>query len=154
MRNTVRQPAASTVSDESTPDSDKQTGRFHVEPPQRQRVAVHVFEALVRGILAGDLKPGEPLDTQRDLARQFNVSALIVRQAIHRLEDVGLVRVRQGSTTIVLDPNESTDIRLIQLRIELSEPGPKLATAAIENQALFVIPLLALAERQIGRAHV
>ena len=113
---------------------DARTHRhFRAAPPARQRVADHVFESLARAILKGELKPGEPLATQRDLAKQFNVSALVVRQAIHRLEDLGLVRVRQGSTTIVLDPNESTDIRLIQLQMELAEPGPGLATAAIEN---------------------
>ena len=72
-----------------------------------------------------------------------------MRQAIHRLEDLGLVRVRQGSTTIVLDPEESTDIRLIQLQLELAEPGPGLATAALELQSLFLVPLLTLAERRI-----
>ena len=93
----------------------------------RQRVADHVFDSLARAILNGELKPDEPLATQRDLAKQFNVSALVVRQAIHRLEDLGLVRVRQGSATIVLDPNESTDIRLIQLQMELAEPGPEIS---------------------------
>jgi len=135
-------------------DNQNTNGTFRAEPPVRQRVADQVFESLARGILNGELKPGEPLATQRDLAKQFNVSALVVRQAIHRLEDLGLVRVRQGSTTIVLDPNESTDIRLIQLRMEVAEPGPMLATAALENQLLFMLPLLVLAERRITEPEV
>lgn len=122
---------------------------FRGQPPTRQRVADHVFESLARAILGREIKPGEPVPTQRDLAQQFNVSALVVRQAIHRLEDLGLVRVRQGSATIVLDPHESSDIRLIQLQMELAEPGAPLALAAWENQALFLVTLLALAERRI-----
>lgn len=141
---------ASTDVDESTADPASSTGTFRAEPPTRQRVADHVFESLARGILKGEIKAGEPLTTQRDLAKQFNVSALVVRQAIHRLEDLGLVRVRQGSTTIVLDPEESSDIRLIQLQLELAEPGPGLATAAIEMQSLFLLPMLILAERRIS----
>lgn len=132
----------------------KDAGRLQVEPPARLRVADHVFETLARAILNGELKAGEPLATQRDLAQQFNISALVVRQAIHRLEDLGLVRVKQGSTTIVLDPNESADIRLIQLRMELAEPGPGLANAALENQALFVVPMLVLAERRMSSAEL
>jgi DNA-binding FadR family transcriptional regulator len=132
----------------------KDSGRFQVEPPARLRVADHVFETLARAILNGELKPGEPLATQRDLAQRFNISALVVRQAIHRLEDLSLVRVKQGSTTIVLDPNESADIRLIQLRMELAEPGPGLANAALENQALFVVPMLVLAERRMSSAEL
>jgi GntR family transcriptional regulator, transcriptional repressor for pyruvate dehydrogenase complex len=127
----------------------KETARFQIEPPARLRVADHVFETLARAILTGELTPGEPLATQRDLAQQFNISALVVRQAIHRLEDLGLVRVKQGSTTIVLDPNESADIRLIQLRMELAEPGAGLSGAALENQALFIVPMLVLAERRM-----
>jgi GntR family transcriptional repressor for pyruvate dehydrogenase complex len=104
---------------------------------------------LVKAILTGELKPGAPVPTQRDLAGQFGVSALVVRQAIHRLEDLGLVRVRQGSTTIVLDPADAKDIRLIQLQMELADPGPTLSAAAFENQALFMLPLLVLAERRV-----
>ena len=135
--------------DEPAPDSAASTGAFRAEPPARQRVADHVFESLARAILKGELKAGEPLTTQRDLAKQFNVSALVVRQAIHRLEDLGLVRVRQGSATIVLGPEESSDIRLIQLQLELAEPGRDIATAALELQSLFMVPLLVLAERRI-----
>jgi DNA-binding FadR family transcriptional regulator len=124
-------------------------GVFRAQPATRQRVADHVFESLVKAILTGELKPGNPVPTQRDLAGQFGVSALVVRQAIHRLEDLGLVRVRQGSTTIVLDPNESTDIRLIQLQMELADPGSVLSAAALENQVLFLLPMLVLAERRI-----
>src|SRR5690349_12545600 len=139
------------MSSASVPDSTEGPPQptFRGAPPLRQRVADHVFDSLARAILNGELKPDEPLATQRDLAKQFGVSALVVRQAIHRLEDLGLVRVRQGSATIVLDPNESTDIRLIQLRMELSEPGPLMSTAAIENQSLFMVPILILAERRI-----
>lgn len=122
---------------------------FRAQPAIRQRVADHVFESLVKAILTGELKPGAPVPTQRDLARQFGVSALVVRQAIHRLEDLGLVRVRQGSTTIVLDPNEASDIRLIQLQMELADPGPVISAAAFENQVLFLLPMLVLAERRI-----
>lgn len=124
-------------------------GTIDVHPPVRQRVADHVFEALAHAILTGQIAPGDPLPTQRELAKQFDISALVVRQAIHRLEDLGLVRVRQGSTTIVLDPRESSDIRLIQLNLELATPESALFHAMLESQVLFVLPLLVLAERRI-----
>ena len=109
---------------------------FRGAPPVRQRVADHVFDSLARAILNGELKPDEPLATQRDLAKQFNVSALVVRQAIHRLEDLSLVRVRQGARRSC-STRRATNIRLIQLQMELAEPGPRLSYAAIENQMLF-----------------
>jgi DNA-binding FadR family transcriptional regulator len=118
-------------------------------PGTRQRVADHVFDALAKAILGGHLASNEPLPTQRELAERFEVSALVVRQAIHRLEDLGLVRVRQGSPTIVLDPRKSADVRLIQLQMELATFDKGFARALLENQVLFVCPLIVLAERRM-----
>lgn len=140
--------------DSETPAARSDAVEFRGQPAVRQRVADHVFESLVRAILAGELRPDVQLPTQRELAQQFNVSALVVRQAVHRLEDLGLVRVRQGSPTIVLDPEESTDIRLIQLQMQLSETGSELAASVVENQLLFVVPLLTLAERRITEQEI
>jgi DNA-binding FadR family transcriptional regulator len=113
-----------------------------------------VFEALLRAILQGELRPGEPVPTQRELSSQFGVSPLVVRQAIHRLEELELVRVRQGSATMVLDPSKATDVRLIQLQLEVARPGDAIALAAMENRALSTLPLLALAERRITAAEL
>jgi DNA-binding FadR family transcriptional regulator len=121
---------------------------FRGRPATRLRAADHVFESLSRAILTGELTPGSVLATQRELSKQYGVSSLIVRQATHRLEEFGLVRVRQGSTTIVLDPEQASDVRLLQLQIELATPGDLLALATRENQALAALPMIALAERR------
>jgi DNA-binding FadR family transcriptional regulator len=118
------------------------------------RIADRVFETLLRAILQGELPPGEPVPTQRQLSTQFGVSPLVVRQAIHRLEELELVRVRQGSATMVLDPAKATDVRLIQLQLEVARPGDATSLAAIENRALSTLPLLALAERRITAAEL
>lgn len=118
--------------------------------PTRTRVADRVFAKLLGAILRGELAPGEPVPTQRALSREFGVSPLVVRQAIHRLEELELVRVRQGSPTIVLDPNRAADVRLIQLQLEAATPGDALALAGLENRALSALPLLVLAARRIS----
>jgi DNA-binding FadR family transcriptional regulator len=123
---------------------------FHPSRALRSRVADRVFDALLRAILQGGLKPGQAVPTQRQLSMEFGVSPLIVRQAIHRLEELELVRVRQGSTTIVLDPNEAADVRLIQLQMEVATPGDALSLAGVENRALMTLPLIVLAERRIS----
>lgn len=124
-------------------------GGFHAERAPRLRIADRVFEALLRAILQGELRPGEPVPTQRELSTQFGVSPLVVRQAIHRLEELELVRVRQGSATMVLDASKATDVRLMQLQLEVARPGDAIALAAIENRVLSSMSLLALAERRI-----
>lgn len=122
---------------------------LQINPAARMRAADYVFETLSRAILTGELAPDSVLPTQRELSRQFAVSPLVVRQATHRLEELGLVRVRQGSVTIVLDINQASDLRILQLQLELASPGDRLALAVRENQALFILALLALAERRI-----
>jgi DNA-binding FadR family transcriptional regulator len=70
----------------------------------RGHLADRVFEALARAILAGDLRPGARLAPERTLSARHRVSPLLVRQALHRLAELGLVRVRQGGATHVCDP--------------------------------------------------
>jgi DNA-binding FadR family transcriptional regulator len=137
-----------------TPNSNPGPTAFHAERAPRLRIADRVFETLLRAILQGELRPGEAVPTQRQLSTQFGVSPLVVRQAIHRLEELELVRVRQGSATMVLDPAKATDVRLIQLQLEVARPGDATALAAIENRALSTLPLLALAERRITAAEL
>jgi len=140
------------VPQERRPDPrerDNEVSSFQGTPAARMRAADYVFETLSRAILMGELVPGSVLATQRALSQQFGVSPLVVRQATHRLEELGLVRVRQGSTTIVLDPSEAADLRLTQLQLELATPGDRLSLAARETQSLSTLPLLILAERRI-----
>ncbi len=72
---------------------------------RRSHVADDVFDQVAAAILRGDLAPGSSLPPERALAEQFGTSRIIARQAIHRLAEYGLVRVRQGGATIVLDPD-------------------------------------------------
>lgn len=58
---------------------------------------------LVRDILAGRYAPGERLPTERDMAEEFRVSRHVVREALKRLEALGLVRIRQGSGVYTSD---------------------------------------------------
>jgi DNA-binding FadR family transcriptional regulator len=122
---------------------------FQGHPAQRMRAADYVFETLSRAILNGEFLPGAELPPQRELSKQFSVSPLVIRQATHRLEELGLVTVKQGSTTLVRDPSQA-DVRVIQLQLELATPGDAMALAARETQALSALSILALAERRIS----
>ena len=50
-----------------------------------------VAEAIERKILAGRLKPGDPIGTESELVRQFGVNRSTVREGIRLLEQSGLV---------------------------------------------------------------
>jgi GntR family transcriptional regulator, transcriptional repressor for pyruvate dehydrogenase complex len=59
-----------------------------------------VFDQLAAAIIDGSIPPGSALPSERELGERFAVSRLIVRQAVHKLADIGLVRVRQGGATM------------------------------------------------------
>lgn len=70
------------------------------------KVAYH-FE---RAILRGELQPGDRLPSERAISAEMNVSRTAVREALGRLQSLGLISRRHGSGTRVLPP-DSTSVR-------------------------------------------
>ena len=62
--------------------------------------AAIVFDALREAIIEGDLAEGEPL-RQDDLARRFGTSRIPVREALTRLEQLGLVTTQRYRGAVV-----------------------------------------------------
>jgi len=73
-----------------------------IEAIQRDRVYAKVAEQLQAHIVER-LKPGDMLPPERELVRMFGVSRSSIRDAIRRLEAVGLLEPRQGVGTVVRD---------------------------------------------------
>ncbi len=96
-----------------------------------------VYRELATEIVRGSVLPGSALPAERVLSERFGVSKLLVRTAIHRLEEAGLVEVRQGGATRVLDPRESASLRVIELFYQLAPTGGAardLANEVLEKQ--------------------
>lgn len=72
-----------------------------------------VFDQVCEQIVGGDLEPGATLPGERELANQLSVSRSVVREALQRLAQAGLVEIRQGGATRVLDYQSGTDINLL-----------------------------------------
>jgi GntR family transcriptional regulator, transcriptional repressor for pyruvate dehydrogenase complex len=73
-----------------------------LETIPRSRVYTQVAEQLQAHIL-NELKPGDMLPPERELVQRFGVSRSSIRDAIRRLEAVGLLEPRQGVGTVVRD---------------------------------------------------
>jgi len=115
----------------------------------RAHVADHVFAQLVGAILRGELAVGSPLPPERVLAEQFGTSRVIVRQAVHRLAELCLVRVRQGGATTVLDPNDAADVRVVELFYRYgTQPTANDVRELTERQLLGAINLVSVASRR------
>src|SRR3954453_19129958 len=66
-------------------------------------VAGRVFTQLSEQILSGRYEAGEKLPAQRTLARELGVTMTALREALKRLEQLGLVEVRHGDAMRVTD---------------------------------------------------
>lgn len=106
--------------------------------PIRTSTAADTIAAQVRGaILNGTLKAGTRLGSETELAAQFAVSRLTVRDALKKLESLGCVEIRVGSAggTWVAGPNLTRfiDAAAVQLRLEGVTPQEMIqAQLAIE----------------------
>ncbi len=79
------------------------------------------------------------------------MSRLIARQAVHRLADMGLVRVKQGGPTQVVHPNEARDLRVIELVYMLGQGAARDVRELIERQFLHGYSLLFLAAKRASK---
>jgi GntR family transcriptional regulator len=75
---------------------------------------LRIADALRVRIRRGELIPGERLPNQRQLAREFSVTLMTLRQALELLERENLVRRQHGLGTFVAAPTLDYDI--LQLR--------------------------------------
>src|SRR5690349_22594280 len=73
------------------------------DPAPRQSVSDHVFGRLRDAVVRGRYTPGDALPSERELAQTFEVNRHAIREALRRLQQLGLVKVSQGGATRVLD---------------------------------------------------
>ena len=77
-------------------------------PVPRTRLYDNVISQIRELIVSQRLQPGSPLPSERKLAKLFEVSRPIVREALRTLERDGLVQVKPGSGAFVVEPTTAT----------------------------------------------
>ena len=70
-------------------------------PIQPARLYERIVSQIEERIVAGDLKAGDQLPSENELAKQFAVSRTAVREAIKTLSEKRLVEVRPGRGTFI-----------------------------------------------------
>ncbi|WP_099867580.1 FadR/GntR family transcriptional regulator [Pararhizobium haloflavum] len=72
--------------------------------PKPERLADRVYENLFHAIVTGMITVGTRLPSENSLAREFDVSRPVLREALDRLRDEGLVSSVRGSGNYVQNP--------------------------------------------------
>ncbi len=67
------------------------------EPVEQQRTYQNIAERIKKAIFDGEVKPGDKLPPELELARQFHVGRQTIREALRILEISGFITIRVGS---------------------------------------------------------
>ena len=84
-----------------------------LKPIGKQRVAEEIVQQLRTLILRGHYATGDKLPPERKLAEELGVNRASLREAIKALEQMGLVKTRQGDGTRVLDFMQTAGVELV-----------------------------------------
>lgn len=72
-----------------------------LKPVNHNSASSQIYEQLLHYIISGEWPVGTRLPSEKDLAEQFGVSRVPIREALQRLRAIGVVRSLQGSGSFV-----------------------------------------------------
>jgi GntR family transcriptional regulator, transcriptional repressor for pyruvate dehydrogenase complex len=114
--------------------------------------SVRIYEDIVRQVRAliadGQLKSGDRLPPERDLAQRFRVSRTSVREALRSLQSRGLIEIRAGEGAFVRDVSVEALIEPLALVIL---PYREAVGELFEARRLLEPAIAALAARRATR---
>lgn len=88
---------------------------------QSSRLYQQIVEQIERSIRSGELKPGDQLPPERELAQQFGVSRTAVREAVKALTEKGLVEAYPGRGTFIVDTTSQVIRQSLDLLIQFGQ---------------------------------
>jgi GntR family transcriptional repressor for pyruvate dehydrogenase complex len=107
------------------------------------RLYEQIVQQIEESILKGDLKPGDQLPAERDLAQRFGVSRTAVREAVKALREKGLVEAYSGRGTFITDGTSQAMRQSLDLVAKIGQPEG--STHLAEVRAILEPEIAALA---------
>ena len=116
---------------------------------KREPISVTILNMITDEILSGNLKPGDKLPTEIELAENLGVGRNSVREAIKMLSSFGVIEVKMGAGTFIaesmpgaiLDPlmlslafEQGTSKELVDLRFMIEIGAAELAIDAASDE--------------------
>lgn len=115
--------------------------------------AEEVVTRLREMIHRGDLRPGDRLPPERDLAKQLGVSRPTLRAGIRSLAAVGVLKSKQGAGTFVVEADASPALDSNPLRLLASLHGFSSAEM-FEARLLLEMAIAGLAAERAASEHI
>src|SRR5256886_16236215 len=92
-------------------------------PIQSNKVFEQIAQQIEKRILSGELQSGDRLQTERELSQQFHASRTAVREAMKTLAQRGLVDMRHGRGTIVIDGTSQAKRHSMGFMLKVGQAG-------------------------------
>src|SRR3954463_465807 len=113
-------------------------------------------DALLGLVLDGTFPPGSSLPSEAELAGQFAVSRLTVREAIRSLASTQVIRVRQGRSSTInpVDQWSALDPRLLRARGQASGEPLRLPKRLHEARRVIEVAIAEIAAERRSEEHL
>lgn len=95
-----------------------------------------VEETIAAEIAQGDYRPGDQLPTEDELLQRFEVSRITVRRAIQNLVYRGLLEIRRGRGTFVVEPRIEAELTKLSGFVEDMNAAGRRASARVVSQGV------------------
>ena len=103
----------------------------YIVPPRKEALAVNIAVQLKALMFRKKLQAGDKLPSERDLSRLFNVSRVVIKQALLSLEHSGFIEIKLGTkggayvkfdfakpvTNILEDLHKNGDLRISHFQV-------------------------------------
>jgi GntR family transcriptional repressor for pyruvate dehydrogenase complex len=122
-------------------------------PIQPSRLYEQIVEQIKAQIFNGQLRAGDRLPTERELSEQFGVSRTAVREAITVLGQRGLVEVRPGRGTFVINGASQAVRDSLELLMTIEQAGDDWVNL-VEVREMLEPEIAALAAKRAQEAEI
>lgn len=110
-------------------------------PVTRSRLHEEIVTVIQKQIMSGQIKAGDKLPTERELSENFQVNRATVREALRKLENLGLLEIRHGDGLYAKNYLESGNFDLIKAAFNMD--GGKEVMMNILEARRYLVPQMA-----------
>ncbi|MDD4092250.1 MAG: FadR/GntR family transcriptional regulator, partial [Smithellaceae bacterium] len=110
-------------------------------PVTRSRLHEEIVTVIQKQIMSGQINAGDKLPTERELSENFQVNRATVREALRKLENLGLLEIRHGDGLYAKNYLESGNFDLIKAAFNM-DGGQEVMMNILEARR-YLVPQMA-----------
>ena len=126
-----------------------------LHPVSRSRLHEEIVSQIQKKIISGELKAAEKLPPERELAQELGVNRATLREALKKLEMLGLVEIRHGDGVYVKDFLESESLEVLKGMMYRDDGvDPEIIDSLLSIRSVLLPEVAAFAAEKRNDAHL